>query len=80
MESDKYGATTAAEVTQSQSLKAVGVVHNLINQLEDKLLPVLRPSIGAKETATPEPVQSELMQELAYLQSRLNALLERLHV
>lgn len=77
---DRYEGAKVAEVSQPQSLKATKVLHNLINQLEDKLIPVLRPTNTAKETATPEPVKSELMQELGYLQNRLNSLLERLHV
>jgi hypothetical protein len=78
-EEDQY-PTAKAEVVQPQSLKATKVLHNLVNQLEDKLNPVLRPNSSAKDGATPEPVKSELMSELGYLQNRLNSLLERLHI
>ena len=68
------------EAPQSQSLKATKVLHSLVTQLEDRLAPVLRPANGTKETANPEPVKSELMQELAYLQNHLNFIIERLHI
>jgi hypothetical protein len=77
----EYETAKVAEVSQPQSLKATTVLHNLINQLEDKLLPVLRPSNNsAKDAASPEPVKSEIMQELGYLQNRINSLIERIHV
>ena len=68
------------EVPQPQSLMESQAIHQLLTRLEEKLRPVLRPSGADKAAATAEPVKSELMQELGYVQNRLNDLLNRLHV
>ena len=77
---DRYEGQAKATAESPKSLQATKVLHSLLNQLEDKLNPVLRPSMPQADAKNPEPVKSELMQELGYLQNRLNSLLERLHV
>ena len=65
---------------QPHSLAKLEMLHGLINRLEDKLSPVLRPLSAAKEAAVPSEIKSEVMQELGYLENHLNSLIERLHV
>lgn len=62
------------------SILAIKTVHNLINQLEDRLSPVLKPHNSVEELANSEDSKSNLMQELGYLSSHLDSILDRLHL
>lgn len=61
------------------SIVAVKRVHDLLSRLETKLKPVLRAENVAKES-TPPQSNSPLMEELGYVQNRLNSILDRIHV
>lgn len=68
------------EASGPVSILAIKTVHNLISQLEDRLSPVLKPHNSAKELSKPEDSKSNLMQELGYLSSHLDSILDRLHL
>lgn len=76
---DRYeGAKTAVEAPKS--LQAIKILHGLINQLEERLKPVLRPTLPQAAGTNPEVPKSELMQELVYMENHLNSIIDRLHV
>lgn len=60
------------------TLQAVDSIHRLINRLEDKLAPVIRPIPESDKKSAPEG--SALMQELTSAETRLKSLLLRIHI
>lgn len=66
------------EAVKPLTLAAVDSIHRLINRLEDKLAPVIRPIPESDKKLAMEG--STLMQELTSAETKLKSLLSRIHI